>query len=257
MAINEKCQCRVSVCIATFNGEKFIQLQLDSIMRQLGKTDEIVISDDGSDDHTVDIIQNVGYPRLRLFSNPVKTNVAKNFENALQQARGQYIFLADQDDLWMPGKVDILLSWLKIYDLVVSDCEIIDETGACIYPSYFVLRRSGKGVIKNIKANSFIGSCMAFDRSVLHRALPFPKNIPMHDWWIGLVGEVFGTTFFCSEKLVQYRRHSENLSPFITSRKYGWLQKILFRKNLILPLTIRWMTQKYLNGIQEGKKAIL
>jgi glycosyltransferase involved in cell wall biosynthesis len=256
MATDKESACRVSVCIATYNGEKFIGMQLNSIIEQLGERDEIIISDDESQDQTTQIVRNFTYPGLRFFSNHFGKNVISNFENALKRARGQYVFLADQDDLWLPDKLNIMLSCLAEYDLVVCDCEIIDEEGRCIHPSYFSLRRSGKGVIKNIKTNSYMGSCMAFNRRILDRALPFPKNIPMHDWWIGLIGEVFGTTFFCPEKLVQYRRHSANVSPFISSQRYGFLQKIGFRKNLVLPLAITWMKDKLYYDLPAGKEVI-
>jgi hypothetical protein len=92
-----------------------------------------------------------------------------------------------------------------------------------------------------------VSDCEIID---LEKAMLFPEKIPMHDWWIGLIGKVFGKSFFCPEKLVQYRRHSANVSPFISSQKYGFLQKIGFRKNLVLPLVKKWIMVKYDNRRQ-------
>ena len=93
----------VSVCMATYNGEKYIREQIDSILPQLSDSDELVISDDGSSDSTIDIIQGYNDRRIRLYHN-TRHGVTWNFENALRQSRGDVIFLADQDDVWKPGK---------------------------------------------------------------------------------------------------------------------------------------------------------
>ncbi len=236
--------CRVSVCIATYNGEDYIERQLRSILIQLSAMDEIVISDNGSQDETLRIINSFKDSRIRLFLNrDEERSVVKNFENALNKARGEYIFLSDQDDIWESRKLAVIFNSLRPYDLVVSDCSII---GMCsdnniICDSYFSLRNSGKGILKNILANTYMGSCMAFNRFILEKALPFPSNIPMHDWWIGLVGEIFGSIVFCPEKLIKYRRHCNNSSPFVGTNKYGLSEQIKFRKNIIIPLLKRWI----------------
>lgn len=81
---------------------------------------------------------------------------------------------------------------------------------------------------------------MAFNRRILDKSLPFPEKIPMYDWWIGLTGEMFGKTFFCPEKLVNYRRHDNNMSPFVAQKRYSLIKKIKFRKNIIIPLFKNW-----------------
>lgn len=102
--------------------------------------------------------------------------------------------------------------FLQDFDLVVSDCIVVDEKDNIIRDSFFRHRNSGPGLIKNFYKNSFLGCCMAFNRNVLDKALPFPVNIPMHDIWIGSIAQMYGTTFFCEEKLLRYRRHSGNAS---------------------------------------------
>ncbi len=238
-------QCRISVCMATYNGEKFIRDQIRSILSQLSRKDELVVSDDGSQDSTLTIIQGLADQRMRIVTNPHPKGVVCNFENALHAACGRYIFLADQDDIWHPAKVSTLLPLLERYDLIVSDCVLIDENGGVTHPSYFSLRRSGSGICKNVLANSYMGACMAFNRRVLEKALPFPKNIPMHDWWIGLIGDMFGKTCFYRDALVYYRRHGKNLSPLMHNQTYSPGEKMRMRIQVIGSLARKWMENRY------------
>ena len=117
---------RISVCIATYNGERYIAKQLDSILEQLRDDDEVVVSDDSSGDKTLEIIQSYQDKRIKLFPNQKFRSPIFNFENALKQATGSYIFLSDQDDLWGPGKVETALKSLQTHQVFVSDANIIN-----------------------------------------------------------------------------------------------------------------------------------
>lgn len=226
----------ISVCMALYNGRRYLEEQLNSILVQLSKTDEVIISDDGSSDGSVELVQALNDPRIKLIVHDGPSNLILNFENALTRAGGRYIFLSDQDDVWEPDKVKAMLACLKSHDLVVSDCSIIDSNGAFINKSYFTLRNSGKGFIKNLIKNRYVGCCMAFNRVVLEKALPFPNKIPMHDWWIGMIAQIFYNPVFYEKALVKYRRHDNNRSPFINHRKYGFLKQITFRIRLLWAL---------------------
>lgn len=230
----------ISVCIATYNGELYIKEQLDSILNQISETDEIIISDDSSTDRTIEIIESFNDPRIKLLLGNTFHNPIYNFENALKHASGEWIFLSDQDDLWMDTKVATLSLLLKSNDLVLSDCCIINAEGSVISPSFFKYHRSRQGLIHNLFKNSYIGCCMAFNRSILTHALPFPPDIPMHDWWIGLVAEIYAKPFFCTDSLVAYRRHGSNLSDSAQTSRYSLFQKIRFRLNLIKNLLTRY-----------------
>lgn len=203
---------RISVCIATYNGEKYLKTQLDSILTQLSSDDELVISDDSSTDNTIQIIKSYNDTRIRLFEGLTFRNHIKNFEYALSKAKGEFIFMADQDDIWAQKKVDLCLDLLKKHDLVNSDCILIDANEKVLNTSYFKFINSRPGFIKNLIKNSYVGCCMAFKRKILDDALPFPKNINSHDTWIGLVGEMFYSTSFIDEPLVNLRRHGNNFS---------------------------------------------
>ncbi|MDR0620012.1 MAG: glycosyltransferase, partial [Bacteroidales bacterium] len=122
--------------MATYNGEKYIKEQLDSILCQLGMDDELIISDDGSTDKTLEIIQHYQEPRVKILSNVKRHSIIGNFENALIHAKGDYIFLADQDDVWTSDKVNVVLAALATTDLVVSDCTVVDGDLKCVIHSF-------------------------------------------------------------------------------------------------------------------------
>ncbi len=197
-----------SVCIATYNGEKFIEAQLRSILAQLRADDEVIVSDDGSTDRTLDIIASLRDKRIIVLGNR-SHSVKGNFENALRHAQGETIFLSDQDDVWLDGKYDACIEALKTVDLVCTNSKITDENLNIVNENFFSLYHSGRGVLKNALNNTYYGSCMAFRRTLLNYALPFPKTQEIgHDIWLGLVAEITGTTLFIEKPYLLYRRHS-------------------------------------------------
>lgn len=227
--------------MATFNGGRFIEKQLASILCQLSVEDEVIISDDGSTDDTLARIMKFDDFRIKLLHHTSRTTITDNFENALKKATGRYVFLADQDDVWESRKVETVLPLLRSFDLVVTDCRILDVRGMVMSRSYFKSNGSGAGLVKNLIKNSYIGCCTAFTRGVLVRSLPFPRCTPMHDWWLGLVAECTGTTCFCEEKLVRHRHHGNNASATALGKSpYGSLIKIYFRLCLVISLMVMW-----------------
>ena len=208
---------KVSVCIATYNGEIYIRQQLESILVQIGGNDEIIISDDGSTDNTINIIKSLGDARIKItYANG--HNFKKNFENALCHATGDYIFLSDQDDIWLEGKYATCLQELQIYDLVITNSSVVDNNMHIIIPSFFDYYHSGPGVLKNSLNNTYFGACMAFNRKILTFALPFPKTKEIgHDIWIGLVAEMVGKVHFINQPFLLYRRHDLSLTNISTN----------------------------------------
>lgn len=229
---------KISVVMATYNGEKYIEKQLESIVKQLDDSDELIISDDGSTDKTKSILTKyvTKYSNIKLLDGP-KKGVIKNFENALKHTKGDIIFLSDQDDIWVEGKVKkILQEFSKGYDLVLHDASIVDQNEKVLEESFFNHRKSKKGFLNNLIKNSYLGCCMAFNKEILKFALPFPDNIEMHDWWIGLVSEKVGKVSLLNEKLLLYRRHGNNVSSFhhyplkkMISNRYHILLKLITR----------------------------
>ena len=224
----------ISVCIATYNGERFIREQIDSILRQLSSDDEIIVSDDGSTDNTISIINSIDDKRIRIIEGPRKHSPTQNFECAMKEAKGDYIFLADQDDVWKPNKVEVCMKWLQEYDCVVSDAEVTDSNLNPLYPSLYAIMQVRQGRIYNtIWKNGYTGCCMAFRRNVLEASLPFPKNIPMHDIWIGNVAAYKYNVKFISEKLVLFRRHDNVISCNGKGSRFSLCQQFKFRINTI------------------------
>lgn len=224
----------ISVCIPTYNGEKYIKEQLDSILIQLGSNDEVIISDDSSTDNTIKIIEDIKDSRIVLLKNNTFHSPIFNLENALKKSKGDIIFLSDQDDIWLEGKVENIVQLMKIFDCVVTDAIVIDSSKNIIHQSFFEINHSKKGFMHNLIKNSYLGCCMAINRKILDRALPFPKTIPMHDSWIGLVCEVFGKSYFLRKAYLYYRRHENNASSTAEKSKYSLKLKLLHRINLFV-----------------------
>jgi len=227
----------ISVCIPTFNGATYIGMQLESILASPLIT-EVIVSDDGSTDNTVEIVKSFNDARIKLLEGP-RAGLVSNYEFLFSHASGEYIFLSDQDDLWLPNKVAVMLTRLREVDLVVSDCTVVDGQLNLLYPSFFVLRHSGPGLARNLFRNSYLGCCIAFRRRLLKHALPFPANLPMHDWWLGLIAETFGNVAFINQPLMMYRRHGGNVSPTTEKSLIPWTTRIRWRINLFIALVLR------------------
>ncbi len=245
---------KISVCIATYNGEKYIRQQISSILNQITDNDEVIISDDNSNDETLDIIESFRDDRIKIFSNKiVKTNILSlisNFENALLRSSGNVIFLADQDDIWLDGKIQKMLRMLENYDLVVSNAKVVDENLNVIHDSFFGLRNSGQGLIKNLYKNTYVGCCMAFNRKIYDFAIPFPPKVPMHDWWIGCVAEIYGKVYFADERLLLYRRHGNNASASSEVSSKHLTEQLISRVQIIYYLIdLQLRTRKSLKSL--------
>lgn len=236
----------ISVCVATYNGEKYIKEQIESMICQLSPEDEIVVSDDGSTDGTIAIIQSFKDDRIKIVQGPCKSKPALNFENALIHAKGDYIFLADQDDVWEQNKVEVMMNELKTNDLVLSDCSIVDKDLNTICPSYFSMLTPKTGVINNIIKNHYLGCCLAFRRNVLQVAIPFPKNVIMHDIWIGLCADIYYRTAIISQPLMKYRRHGNNESSASGKSNLPIWFRIEYRVRTLFQLILRCLKQNRL-----------
>ena len=236
---------RISVAMATYNGEKYIREQIDSILVQLGEGDEIIISDDGSSDSTINIINSYEDSRIVVIQGP-RNGIVKNFENSIINCTKEIIFLADQDDVWKNNKVEKVLEAFedKSAILVMHDNEMTDECLNVINQSFFQFRGCKKGLINNLIKNSFIGCCCAFKKDLVKEMVPFPNNIPMHDQWIGLVASICGKVVFLNDRLMLYRRHGKNNSDF---KRNTFFRMLIIRKNLLIDL-LKYRFRRFFNG---------
>lgn len=201
---------KISVCLTTFNGEKFIKEQLQSILSQLRDTDEVIISDDGSSDTTIDIVRSFKDKRIQLYNNQFK-DVIKNFEFTLEKANGDIIFLSDQDDIWFEDKVTNYLELLEGNDLIFSNLSVFKDNVQEGRPM-FNTKKNHNGFMKNFIKNHCVGATMAFKANLLKYVLPFPNHIEMHDMWIYFISSIYGKTHYIQTPTIHYRRHGENLS---------------------------------------------
>lgn len=224
---------KISVCLATYNGAKYLRQQIESILCQLSENDELIISDDQSTDGTKDLIDSFNDPRIKLYVNDIKGGIAKNFENALKRAEGDYIFLSDQDDIWMKDKVRTVVGELRNVDCVLHNAELIDSEGNFLHSNLFSIYNTRTGYLNNLIRNTFVGCCMAFRKEILNEILPIPIHITMHDMWIALISEKKGKTCLISENLIFYRRHDSNASTTSHKSKFSRLYQIKYRLQML------------------------
>ena len=226
---------KISVALAAYKGEQYIAEQLDSILPQLGADDEIIVSDDYPEGQTRNVIQQYAEKDKRIkYIEGSGKGVVENFENALNNCSGDIIFLCDQDDVWMADKVSCVMAEIaKGADLVLHDAAVTDGDLNITEPSFFAVHGSNADFKHNLIRNTFVGCCMAFTRQVMLDTLPFPKGLPMHDWWIALAAIKMGYKVTLLQKpLIKWRRHGGN----VTGGKTSAVQKIKWRLKMILSL---------------------
>lgn len=203
----------ISIALCTYNGERYLVEQLDSILAQTYPRLEIVISDDGSSDATPALLQDYARrdPRIILLKNSRNLGFVKNFERALSACGGDYIALADQDDIWLPNKIQRLYETIGDALLIYSRVDLIDSQGAPIdrvFPS--VNRLEGGCALSLIFDNCVTGHACLLRREMLVHALPMPEGLLAHDQWLAIVAAASGRLAAGREVLSHYRMHSAN-----------------------------------------------
>ncbi len=240
---------QIVITLAAFNGAKFLHEQLDSLLAQTESRWHLLIRDDGSTDDTLEIIQNYSNNDRRIQLLPgdgaATGSALGNFTILLEAAfelGAEYVFCCDQDDVWDPNKLELVLARLKQLEgegrspcLVHHDLAVVNETLEPLAGSFVQLMKLQSGDQHNpqrlISRNEVTGCAMACNRSLLEIALPVSDQAVMHDWWLALCAGYFGRLAFVPDKLVKYRQHSANaigaksfwhsLNPF-TNWVTGW-----------------------------------
>ncbi|WP_433676646.1 glycosyltransferase [Microbacterium gorillae] len=206
---------RISVCMAAYNGARYIREQLDSILRQLDVHDEVVIVDDRSSDDTVAVIESMRDPRIRVLRSASNQGYVRAFERAIGEARGEIIFLSDQDDLWVDGRVQLMANALTDAELVVSNFSTFGGPITAVQSKRLSASTSTHH-LRNILllwigVRLYFGCCMAFRSEMRERLLPFPSYLnETHDQWIGYVANADGSVRHLSEDTVSRRIHDNN-----------------------------------------------
>lgn len=230
----------ISVVMAVYNGRRFLSEQVQSILSQLKRDDELIIVDDASTDGGVASLRALPMQNVRLFTNPRNTGVSRTFERGLALATHGIVFLSDQDDIWLPGK---RAAFVEAFErdpavcLVISDAEVIDEEGRVIAASFMANRGGFDGSLLGTLCRSrYLGCAMAVRRRVLEIALPIPRSAPMHDMWLGVIGNATGRVVYLPTPYLRYRRHGNNLSP---NRSSSIVRLLRWRAGLLSMLVCR------------------
>ncbi|MEQ1582076.1 MAG: glycosyltransferase family 2 protein [Steroidobacteraceae bacterium] len=205
----------VSIVLCTYNGSRFLSEQLDSLFAQTYPHFEIVAVDDASTDETVAVLKRYAAreARLRIVVNPANLGFARNFERALGLSRGALIAPCDQDDIWLPEKIESLLAAIEGHAMAYCDSTLVDEHAAPLGHtlSRVVPMRDLDDPLPLAFGNCVSGHAMLFRRSLLERALPMPSGF-YHDWWLATVAAATGGIRFCDRSLVLYRQHGGNVT---------------------------------------------
>lgn len=211
----------ISVVLCTYNGEKYLQQQIDSLLQQTYPNFEIIIADDCSIDGTRKILERwKDDPRFSIHFNETNLGYTKNFQKVASLATGEFVSFCDQDDIWMPHKLQRLYETINGYSLVFSDSILIDDEGNDMGLKLSDIR--GLQSIFDIKTLVFMnivsGHTMLVRKEILQKALPIPAN-RYHDWWIALVGASAQGAFFLNEPLTYYRQHTDMATTNIITKK--------------------------------------
>ncbi len=204
---------KISIAVATYNGSKYLESQINSILNQTIKPYEIIITDDSSTDNTVELINNfqATHDFIKLFINDVNKGVTKTFENSVTHCSGDYIALSDQDDIWMPNKLASLVSHLKKEDAVYGNSLLVDQNGQSLgidFKTILIMRDLYIGS-PLLLSNCVPGHAILMKKSFATTILPFPEVV-MFDKWIGFSAASGNGLKFVDEILVHYRQHDSN-----------------------------------------------
>lgn len=214
---------KVDILLATYNGEKYVGEQIESILNQSYKNIRIIISDDCSKDNTPKILEEYQKKddRIKVFIQPENLGVVKNIEFLLNQVESPLYMLADQDDVWLTEKVEKSVEKIQKEnaDLVFGDLEVVDQNLNTIYQSFGDFMLLNKKIEKYINSykvnylyNCVTGCTLISKKELLNYILPLPTNSKflIHDHWIGLMAGIYGKISYMPEKYIKYRQHGNN-----------------------------------------------
>ena len=215
----------ISVAMATYNGARFLRNQLDSILRQTIRDIEIVVSDDCSTDRTWAILEEYKNrePRITIQRNEANVGYGKNFEKAIRMCHGEYIALSDQDDVWEPNHLEVLLALIKDKQISCGNAMLIDTEGNSMKLSLSerecldVLYTNGLDQAYKLAyyRNPYQGASMLMKREFFDKALPIPDKACYHDTWFATLGCFCGGIAYTFDIITQYRMHDKNVSGYI------------------------------------------
>ena len=209
---------KIDILMATYNGEKYLVEQLDSIINQTYRNWNLLIRDDNSTDKTLEIIQNYHKKDKRikiLKDNKGNLGIVRNFEELLKSSESEFIMFSDQDDIWVKNKLDMYLKMIeKIKNkgfMIHSDAILFDKNKSNILKDTFISKKAINKGLENVFFNYFVqGATILISKEIKNFILPFPKEVYLHDRYIHLISELFFERIFVNKALIYYRQHGDN-----------------------------------------------
>lgn len=234
----------ISVCMAVYNGEAYIRLQVESILAQLGPNDELLAWDDCSRDRSVEILQSFGDPRVTIHQGIKNQGVNRTFEVLLGLARHTLIFMADQDDVWLPGRVDAMVRALHANNawLVSSNTGFINREGAQVAHANIPLRAVDSecrwanitGIFRG--RIGYYGCAMLMHQDLRKLILPFPPDVESHDLWIAMCANLARRNWHLEDATLDRRIHGGNASVVRRSLLPKLRSRVVFFRSLCVAI---------------------
>lgn len=230
----------IDVLLATYNGEKYLKEQIDSILKQTYQNIQLIISDDGSKDHTREILKEYEEKdnRVKVYYQNENLGCIRNFEFLLKQVKSPIYMLSDQDDIWKPEKIEKTYEKLieEKADLVFGDLEVVDDELKTMYPSFNDFMKLSRKIRKfkntaqlNYLYNCVTGCTILSKKKWIEKILPLPvqSKYVLHDHWIGLMISLKGKLAYMPEKYIRYRQHEDNeVGTEKISHKFNKLEQV-------------------------------
>lgn len=263
----------IDILLATYNGEKYLDQQINSILMQSIKDWQLLIRDDGSSDHTIKIIEHYvrEYPDkiVCLKDDETILGVTRNFERLMEYSTAPYVMFCDQDDIWMSDKIEKSLTKLQQMEhkygdlplLVYTDLSVCDSNGIITSDSFWKHQGADPTIPKNttkaLIQNNATGNTFFFNRKLCEVSLPFPQEAVMHDWWIALCALYLGQIDFIHDQTILYRQHPKNVSGQKGRNIFPMIKKLpqycqILESNLLQSNAFLLKYEQYLNNEQKN-----
>lgn len=267
----------VDIILSSYNGERYIKEQISSILENTWKDWRLWVCDDGSQDGTEGIVKELEaqYPD-KIFWRPNETNkgAAISFLDGARKATGDYVMFCDQDDFWLPDKIEDTVAFMKASEqrygkemplTVFTDAKVVDQDLNVMQESFHKSSRLDTTKLDlphMLMENKMMGCTMMVNRALLQRLERFPKKVRMHDWWVGIVAASYGKILYLNKPTMLYRQHGSNVVGSIEFSKENVMEKAsTWRKQKQALLDTQTQAgslyQLVQNDLEEDKKRII